>query len=119
MSVAGDWLGLWERKNQRAFRPSAWGIQVYRDWTSTVKMRCWGARELDVLEEVDGAGGVPDIGGAFLEERGRNRVKVSGDKFSGAGAGRDIGSAGAVRFVDSGKEIETDGAGLGNDEVEG
>eukprot|EP00061_Rhincodon_typus_P011275 g36177.t1 len=39
VSVEGDWLGLRERKKRRAFRPNAWGMQVYRDWMSIVKMR--------------------------------------------------------------------------------
>eukprot|EP00061_Rhincodon_typus_P009530 g33104.t1 len=78
-----------------------------------------GARELEVLEELEGMGGVPYVGGEFLDQEGQNRVKVGGDKFSGAGAGRDNGLAGAVGFVDFGKEIEMGGAGLGNDEVGG
>eukprot|EP00061_Rhincodon_typus_P012380 g38076.t1 len=81
-------------------------------------MRFLGARELEVLEEVEGVSGVPDTGGEFLDG-GKNRAKVSRDEFSGAGAGRDNGSAGEVRFVDFGKEIETGGVGLGNYEVGG
>eukprot|EP00061_Rhincodon_typus_P002299 g17128.t1 len=42
VSVEGDWSGLRDRKTRRAFKPSAWGMQVYRDWTCMVKMRCWG-----------------------------------------------------------------------------
>eukprot|EP00061_Rhincodon_typus_P011083 g35845.t1 len=38
----GESLGLQERKRPTAFRPSTLGIQVYRDWMSIVKMRCWG-----------------------------------------------------------------------------
>eukprot|EP00061_Rhincodon_typus_P015199 g42738.t1 len=62
VSVEGDWLGLRERKKRRAFNPSAWGMQMYRDWMSIV-----GARELEVLKEVEGMGGVPDMDGEFLD----------------------------------------------------
>eukprot|EP00061_Rhincodon_typus_P006508 g27216.t1 len=57
-------------------------------------------------------GGVPDEGGEFLDQGAENRVKVSRDKFSGAGAGGDNGLAGTVVFADFGKEIETGSARL-------
>eukprot|EP00061_Rhincodon_typus_P001020 g13491.t1 len=53
VSVEGNWSGLRDRKKRRAFRPSAWGMRVYRDWTL-------GTGELEVLEEVEGVGGVTD-----------------------------------------------------------
>eukprot|EP00061_Rhincodon_typus_P009658 g33317.t1 len=117
VSMERDWLGLRERKKQGAFRPSARRIQVYRDWMSIVD-EVLGARKLEILDRLEGMGGAPDIGGKFLDQGGENRVKVSGDEFSGAGAARDNGSARAVRFVAFGKEIEPGGMGLGSDEVE-
>eukprot|EP00061_Rhincodon_typus_P014042 g40820.t1 len=57
------------------------------------------ARESEVLEEVEGMGGVPDGGGEFLDW-GKKIVMINGDKFGGAGAGRDNGSARAVGLIE-------------------
>eukprot|EP00061_Rhincodon_typus_P004811 g23481.t1 len=99
--VEGDWLGLRERKKRRAFRPSAWGIQVLQGLDVHSEDEVLGARELKVLEEVEGMGSVPNVGGEFVGQSGKDRVEVSGDELSGARAGRDNGSTGAVRPVTS------------------
>eukprot|EP00061_Rhincodon_typus_P012895 g38931.t1 len=71
-----------------------------------------GAKEPEVMEEVEGVGGIPDIGGEFLDpgQGEENRVKVSRDEFSGTGAGRDNGqmSRGDTEW-DKMLEVEGDG----------
>eukprot|EP00061_Rhincodon_typus_P017417 g46107.t1 len=66
-----------------------------------------GAGELKILEKVESMGCVPKVDGEFLDERGKNGVKVGGDKLRGAGAGRDDGleavdrrSPEVMKFVD-------------------
>eukprot|EP00061_Rhincodon_typus_P017614 g46385.t1 len=91
---------------------SAPGLTEFKEATS-------GATDI-----VDQVGGYTDEllldvkSGEFLDRGGKDRIKVSGDDFSRAGAGGDCGLAGAVRFVDFGKEIGGD-VELGNDEVGG
>eukprot|EP00061_Rhincodon_typus_P014677 g41856.t1 len=52
--------------------------------------------------------------GVCLRQGGENGVKVGRDKFCGAGACRNYGSAGVVRFVDVGEQVEAGSEGLGD-----
>eukprot|EP00061_Rhincodon_typus_P018222 g47313.t1 len=53
---------------------SVQGLDVHRE------DEVLGAREFEVLEEVEGMGGVPDVGGEFLGPQGDNRFKAMTNK---------------------------------------
>eukprot|EP00061_Rhincodon_typus_P010640 g35098.t1 len=99
VSVEGDRLGLQERKKLKAFRGICVGDTHAQGLYVHSEDEVLGARKLEVLEEVVGVGGVPDI------VRGRSGGIVKTRQDLGLGLGVELETVTEAAVTSSVSEV--------------